>query len=144
MHTTMSIEQMNREQLQLALNHTGLDEALAGLDRFYTADFVRHGDKGDYDKDRLAEGLRRLYTGFPDLRRSQSGFVAEGDSIAYRWEATATHLGEYMGVRPTKRPITTQGMVICRFEGGLIAEEWASWNRASLLYDLGIIPLGRS
>jgi predicted ester cyclase len=87
--------------------------------------------------------LANLYFGFPDLKRIQYDVIAEGDRVAYRWEATGTHLGEYMGVRPTGQPVVARGMVMVRFENGLIAEEWASWNRASLLHDLGIIPLGR-
>jgi predicted ester cyclase len=138
-----SIEDTNRALVQLSLSHDGPASALESLDKYYTADFVRHGDKGDYDKQRLRDGLRKLYEGFPDLKRIQYDIIAQGDRVAYRWEATGTHLGEYMGVRPTHHPIATRGMVMCRFENGLIAEEWASWNKASLLHDLGIIPLGR-
>lgn len=139
----LSIEETNLRQLRLALGHDGPVLASEAMDRYYTADFVRHGDKGDYDKERLREGLRRLYAGFPDLKRVQYDLMADGDRVAYRWEATGTHLGEYLGVRATGRPISTRGIVMARFEDGLIAEEWASWNRASLLHDLGIIPLGR-
>jgi predicted ester cyclase len=138
-----SIEETNREQLLLALEHDGPQAALESLDKYYSADFCRHGDKGDYDKERLREGLRRLYAGFPDLKRVQFDIIAQGDKVAYRWEATGTHLGEYLGVRATNRPVITRGMVMCRFADGLIVEEWASWNKASLLHDLGIIPLGR-
>jgi steroid delta-isomerase-like uncharacterized protein len=138
-----TIEENNRRHLLLALGHDGPQEAIESLQNYYAADFVRHGDKGDYDKDRLAEGLSRLYAGFPDLKRTQHDIIVDGDRAAYRWEATGTHSGEYMGVRATGRPITAQGIVMCRFENGQIAEEWASWNKASLLHDLGIIPLGR-
>jgi predicted ester cyclase len=138
-----TVEEANREQLLRSLGHAGVEGALAALDTCYTAGFVRHGDKGDYDKARLGEGLRRLYAGFPDLKRVQFDIISQGDRVAYRWEATGTHLGEYLGVRPTHRPVIARGMVMCRFEDGLIAEEWASWNKASLLHDLGIIPLGR-
>jgi steroid delta-isomerase-like uncharacterized protein len=148
MEKMMSIDQKtteenNRRHLLLALGHDGPREAIESLQNYYAADFVRHGDKGDYDKERLADGLSRLYAGFPDLKRTQHDIIVDGDRAAYRWEATGTHSGEYMGVRATGRPITAQGIVMCRFENGQIAEEWASWNKASLLHDLGIIPLGR-
>lgn len=138
-----TVEQTNRRQLELALGHDGETEAVGSLDQYYSADFVRHGDKGDYTRDQLRAGLLGLYRGFPDLVRKQHDIVAEGDRVAYRWEATGTHLGEYLGVRPTGRAIAVQGMVMCRFADGLIVEEWASWNKAGLLHDLGIIPLGR-
>jgi predicted ester cyclase len=138
-----TVEQTNRNQLELSLGHDGVIEAVESLDRYYSADFVRHGDKGDYTREQLREGLVGLYRGFPDLVRKQYDLVAEDDRVAYRWEATGTHLGEYLGVRPTGRPIAVQGMVMCRFAHGQIVEEWASWNKASLLHNLGIIPLGR-
>jgi predicted ester cyclase len=141
--TQNSVEESNREQLLLVLDHDGPEGALESLDKYYTSDFVRHGDKGDYDKERLREGLRRLYIGFPDLKRVQFDIIAQGDKVAYRWEATGTHLGEYLGVRATNRPVIARGMVMCRFQDGMVAEEWASWNKASLLHDLGIIPLDR-
>lgn len=138
-----TVEQTNRRKLELALSHDGEIEAVQSLEQYYSPDFVRHGDKGDYTRDRLREGLLGLYQGFPDLQRKQYDILADGDRVAYRWEAIGTHLGEYLGVRPTGRPIAVQGMVMCRFDDGLIVEEWASWNKAGLLHDLGIIPLGR-
>lgn len=141
METTTATEQNYQRLLQI-LDHNSLDEALSHLDKYYTDDFVRHGDKGDYDKDRLGEGWRRLYVGFPDLERALYDLIADGDRVAYRWVATGTHRGEYLGVRPTNRRIHTEGMVMCRFEDGKIAEEWGSWDRASVLFSLGIIPLG--
>lgn len=137
------IEKANKDLLLTALTHTGPEEALQAMDRYYSLDFVRHSDKKDYDLDTLKEGIRSLYSGFPDLARHQFGLLADGDRVAYRWEAEGTHQGEYMGVRPTGKPIRAAGMVMCRISEGLIVEEWGSWNKVGLLHDLGIIPIGR-
>jgi len=148
MTTTASPEQLNQglpnqELLLSALSHEGLEAAIESLDTHYSAGFVRHGDKADYTRDQLREGLTRLYRGFPDLVRTHSDVIVQGDRAAYRWEAHGTHLGDYLGVRATRRPVLARGIVMCRFDAGRIVEEWASWNKASLLHDLGIIPLGR-
>ena len=136
-------EQHNQELLLNALSHQGAEAAIGALDTHYSADFVRHGDKSDYTRDQLREGLARLYRGFPDLVRTHSDVMVQGDRAAYRWEARGTHLGDYLGVRATRRPVVARGIVMCRFAEGRIVEEWASWNKAGLLHDLGIIPLGR-
>jgi predicted ester cyclase len=47
-----------------------------------------------------------------------------------------------MGVPPTHKRITATGITISRLEGGRIVEEWASWNKVSVLHTLGIIPIG--
>lgn len=133
----------NKELVLAALTHHGANEAIAALDSYYSPGFIRHGDKREYDLESLKAGLHSLYGGFPDLSRLQFDLVADGDRVAYRWEATGTHLGEYMGVRPTGKPIRASGMVMCRIADGLIIEEWGSWNKVSLLHDLGIMPIGR-
>lgn len=139
----LTIEEANKDLVMTALTHSGPDEALQAMDRYYSPDFVRHGDKRDYDLGTLKDGIRNLYAGFPDLARKQFDLLAEGDRVAYRWEAAGTHLGEYLGVRPTGKPIRASGMVMCRIANGLVVEEWGSWNKMGLLHDLGIIPIGR-
>ncbi|GER23183.1 hypothetical protein NCCP1664_16790 [Zafaria cholistanensis] len=136
-------EQLNHDLLLRALSHQGHEAALKALDTYYAPGFVRHGDKADYNRDQLREGLTRLYRGFPDLARTHSDVMVQGDRAAYRWEARGTHLGDYLGVRATRQAVLARGLVMCRFADGRIVEEWASWNKASLLHDLGIIPLGR-
>jgi steroid delta-isomerase-like uncharacterized protein len=148
MSITASTEQLKQEQLNhdlllRALSHQGHEAASEAIDTYYAAGFVRHGDKADYSRDQLREGIARLYRGFPDLERTHSDVIVQGDRAAYRWEARGTHLGDYLGVRATRRRVHARGIVMCRFADGRIAEEWASWNKAGLLHDLGIIPLGR-
>lgn len=137
------IEDENKALLLAALTHAGQEEALQSMDRYYAQDFIRHSDKKDYDLNSLKEGIRSLYQGFPNLSRRQFDLLADGDRVAYRWEAEGTHQGEYMGVRPTGKPVRAAGMVMCRIADGRIVEEWGSWNKVGLLHDLGIMPIGR-
>lgn len=143
MNDATHTQEANLGQLRLALSQDGPEGAFESLDKYYAANFVRHGDKRDYTLEQLRVGLTELYLGFPDLKRVQYDLMSDGERVAYRWEAAGTHLGEYMGVRPTGRPVSTSGITMVRFEGGLITEDWVSWNKASLLHDLGIIPLDR-
>jgi predicted ester cyclase len=47
-----------------------------------------------------------------------------------------------MGVPPTHRPVTFGGITISRFDDdGRIVEDWASWDRVTVLHRLGIVPL---
>ena len=49
-----------------------------------------------------------------------------GDRVAYRWSASGTHLGEWMGVPPTGLHLTTTGITIHRIVGGKCVEGWVS------------------
>jgi len=49
-----------------------------------------------------------------------------GDRVAYRWSASGTHLGEWMGIPPTGLHLTTTGITIHRIVGGKCVESWVS------------------
>ena len=111
------------------------------VDRYFHPDFVRHSEDSDYTRDEYRALLRALHSAFPDLDGTLSEIVAEGDLVAYRWSSTGTHEGEYLGVPPTHKRVVATGLTISRFRDGQIVEEWASWNKVSVLHRLGIIPI---
>ncbi|MDF2050426.1 ester cyclase [Arthrobacter sp. Cr_A7] len=117
-------------------------ESLTVAEEYFAPHYVRHGQK-DYSREEFIAILQELRVAFPDLATTVHDTVVEGDRFAYRWESTGTHLGAYLGVPATGRSMTARGIAISRIEGTKIVEDWASWNEASILHDLGIIPLGR-
>ena len=78
MSITASTDRLNQELLLKALSHQGPEAAIGALDTHYSAGFIRHGDKSDYTRDQLREGLARLYRGFPDLVRTHSDVMVQG------------------------------------------------------------------
>src|SRR5262249_31428682 len=109
---------------------------------YFAADYVRHSDEGDLSREGFAEGLAALHAGFPDLESAIEAVISGPDRAAWLWSARGTHDGIYMGVPPTNRRVTFSGITISRFdECGLICEDWASWNRVSVLHRMGILPL---
>jgi steroid delta-isomerase-like uncharacterized protein len=133
------------------MNHRERLEALWGImDRgefqlmpaYFTDEYRRHSEEGVLSRDGFAAALGELHAGFPDIHSVIHDVLSQGNRMAYRWTATGTHLAPYMGVPPTRRQITAAGITISLFApDGRVAEEWASWNRASVLHSLGIIPL---
>jgi predicted ester cyclase len=77
-----------------------------------------------------------ILTAFPDLRMVVEDTVAEGDQVALRWRAFGTHLGELMGIAPSRRQVEFRGMNWLRFSSGQIVEGWDSWNQGSLFESL--------
>jgi len=65
--------------------------------------------------------------------------IAEDDLVAIRWEITATHTGDYMGLAPTNKEVTWTGVSIDRFENGKIAETWVDWDKYRLFQGLGLV-----
>jgi steroid delta-isomerase-like uncharacterized protein len=111
------------------------------MSSFFADGYIRHSGEGDYSLDEFAAVLNDLYAAFPDLSTDFPQVVAAGDKVAWRWVSLGTHLGPYMGVPPTHKRVTASGITISRLVDGVIVEDWASWNKVSVLHDLGIVPL---
>jgi steroid delta-isomerase-like uncharacterized protein len=81
---------------------------------------------------------------FPDLTITVDDLLADGERVALRWTAHATHEGELMGMPATGRRVTLTGIDILRIVDGRIVERWGEFNRAEMLQQLGVLPAARS
>lgn len=104
-------------------------------------DYVRHDANHEFTRDQWIETLAARYQAFPDNISTVVEVIEEGDKLAYRWEAFGTHEAQYEGVPPTGRQVHVQGITISRLHDGKIVEEWASWNKSSVLRSLGVLPI---
>ena len=122
--------------------HVGMRTAPAQtIPERFTDDYVRHSGDGDHSREDFLAILLALRQAVPDLTFTIESTIAQADRVAYRWASEGTHHAPYLGVPATERHIRASGITVSRFVGERIAEDWASWNRASLLHSLGIIPL---
>ena len=117
---------------------------LAQVEQIFSGSFVRHGPNSLEGEIQGRDGFRQLVTmyrtAFPDLQVPSEGQTAEGDIVVTRWTARGTHHGNLVGLAPTGRPITVAGVIIDRFSGGQIAEEWATYDSLGLLQQVGAVP----
>jgi steroid delta-isomerase-like uncharacterized protein len=137
----MSTVDDNRRLVIGAWEQINAGEAGAALVRHFSEDYVRHSGADDHTRDQLGEALAAMAVAFPDLRSSFDDVIAEGDRVAFRWSATGTHLGGYMGMPATRKRIAASGITIARVADARIVEDWASWNKHTVLYALGIVPI---
>lgn len=123
--------------LWAAVNEQGPE----AMRRWLAPTYVRHGSDRDYTRDEWIEIMLERSRAFPDNRSFVKDVVSDGDKVAYRWSAEGTHSATYLRIPATGRKVAAQGITISRFENGLIQEEWASWNKTSVLHALGILPI---
>lgn len=137
--TTETNKAIERRFVEEFWNENKLDSA----EDFYTDDSRRH-DPNTPDVATGPEGVREvaamLRAAFPDVRLEIEDLLAEGDLVATRWTATATHLGEYQGIALTGKRFSVAGISITRFADGKITDEWVSWDALGLLKAIGAIP----
>lgn len=76
---------------------------------------------------------------FPDLTSKMTVMIAKGDLLACRFEAEASHRGEFMGFKPTGQKFAYEEMVFVRFRNGLIVEHWAVADTIDMMLKMGAI-----
>ena len=92
------------------------------------------------DRKAFQQFLAMWYIGFSDWSHTVEDLVVEGDRVAVRVTAQATHTGDFMGAPATGKRITAVSIGIARIAGGQIAEWWNAPDRLGLLEQLGLIP----
>ena len=89
------------------------------------------------------EGLKQLmtmaFTAFPDFQETIEDIIAEGDKVWARITFTGTHTGEWMGIAPTGKTVTTEMVDIFRIENGKLVEYRDVNNNVDFLKKLGLI-----
>ena len=78
---------------------------------------------------------------FPDLRFVVEDTIAEKDKLVTSWTISGTHKGEFLGVRPTNKKITIEGITIHYLANGKIIDSNVSWDALGLMRQLGVFPV---
>ena len=115
---------------------------LGAVDAYLSDEFVNHDPPMGVSPDR--EGMRTagamFRAAFPDWRSELHRLVAEEDIVTEQFTARGTHLGEVMGVAPTGREISLQGINVWRVRDGRITERWGRLDELGFLRQLGVVP----
>jgi len=91
------------------------------------AEFVAEDVSGSGPVDGLAayvEGVREVFTGFPDYHWDLQQVLVDGDTVVARLVGHGTHAGPFSGIAPTGRRLSTQELVVYRIAGGRIVNCW--------------------
>jgi len=88
----------------------------------------------------LFQGLTMYDQAFPERNFTQEDTVAEGSFVADRWQMSAVHKGELLGVPPTNKLISLTGMNRYLIEDGKIVEIWHDEDIQGLMTQLGAAP----
>ncbi len=82
---------------------------------------------------------RNFRAGFSNIHVEFHDTVEQGDRVVLRWTMTMLHSGNFLGIPPTNKKITVNGISIQRFANGKIIEAWDQWDQMSLLVQLGAV-----
>jgi steroid delta-isomerase-like uncharacterized protein len=116
-----------------------------GFGALLADDFVEHEEMPGLEpsKEGVLELFRGYLTSFPDFNMQVEEILTSGDKAVARATVTGTQDGEFMGIPPSGRQVTTQLIDIMRFDdAGQVCEHWGVVDMLSLLQQVGAIPEG--
>jgi steroid delta-isomerase-like uncharacterized protein len=116
----------------------------ASIDELFSAEGVAHG-LGDSETDvhgpaEFKPFVANIRGSIPDLRIEVEDLLCEDDRVAMRIVLQGTHGGPGLGVAPTGRKVSIQGIVIVRIVRGQIVEGWNSYDQLGLLRQIDALP----
>ena len=142
----MSIEE-NKEVVRKVIRAFN-ERNLALLDTLIAPGYVDHFHNL-HGVEEYRQFLTILLAAFPDWHEDIADIIAEGDKVWCRFEARATHTGEFRGplpstgkkitLAPTGKRITPTGVIVCRILNDKIVEAWEVSDLLSLYEQLGVI-----
>jgi predicted ester cyclase len=87
----------------------------------------------------IVESYCSLFDIFPDWSFVSEPVLIDGDRVAQPFSATATHVGEFMGLPGTNRPFRIQGVRLFEMADGLIQQERRLYDFTGFLIQIGVL-----
>jgi len=136
----------NKEIVRRFFEEAWNQNRLADLDEYISAENVTHPGTLSWPFGPAAarELMKVWRTGLPDYQCQIKELIAEGDSVAARITFTGTHTGTFnvasRTLPPTHKTIFDTEILVFHLVDRKIVEIWATWDRLSVLEQLGAIP----
>jgi predicted ester cyclase len=128
-------------QIRKFLDEVFVRHDLTRLEHYLDADIVSHwlGDRDLHGLQAWKAGMTSFFAAFPDAAYTLDDIFFAGDKGVWRGTWRATHRGEWEGIAPTGRKATWTAIIIGRFEGDKLVENWVEYDRYNLLRQLGAV-----
>ncbi len=102
---------------------------------FFSTDYSAHaGNKSHNGHAFIKRYLSQLHRALSNLRLARLEVLHESSNIL-TWQRTlrASHTGNLMGIPPSRKPIEWYELIVTRFEGNKLAEDWLASDLAAQL-----------
>lgn len=91
------------------------------------------------------EGMKAViaayHTSFPDAHWNIVSMASTDDGcIVTRWTGSGTQRRALLGIAPTGKKVTIEGIWMHRLATGKIVESWNVWDTLGMLQQLGVVP----
>jgi len=129
-----------KELIKHSVNELITNQNLAVIKTSFAENYIAHAENKDHKGHSFLKRFSKiLLTSIPNIKVVNIEFLAEeNDTITWQRTLQGTHKKNMMGIPASSKSITWNDMVVSRFEGDKIAEEWVvSELMGQLLLKLG-------
>ena len=114
---------------------------LSRLDQYLAPDLVSHwlGDRTLHGILAWKDGMASFFAAFPDAAYTLEDIFFAGDKGVWRGTWRGTQQGEWEGIAPTGRTATWTVMIMGRFAGDKLVEDWVEYDRYNMYRQLGAV-----
>ena len=118
---------------------------LGGLDALLAPDLVSNwqGAPPLHGIAAWREAMEGFFAAFPDAAYTLDDLFCTDDRGTWRGHWRATQRGAWQGVAASGREVVWGVIIVGRFAGGKLAEDWVAYDRLGLFQQLAAIPLPR-
>ena len=110
------------------------------VDTFVATEYRNHNFLVPDGREANRQFWSAFFTALPDLTATMEDLVISGDRVVGRFVYRGTHLGEFMGIPATGRPVEMRSIDIWRVADGMFVEHWDELNTLQVLQPLGALP----
>jgi steroid delta-isomerase-like uncharacterized protein len=91
-------------------------------------------------KAEVRQFLTRLFTAIPDLVFTVDFKIARGDNVSEQWTVKGTHLGTFMGIPATGRPVEIRALSMVTLREGKFLSDEFYWDTGAVMRQMGLMP----
>jgi steroid delta-isomerase-like uncharacterized protein len=93
-----------------------------------------------HGKKEVGDFIRQLITAFPDLHFSVTERIPHEQYVAEKWEIHGTHLGPFLNIPATGRPVVITGMCMVVMKNGKFYLDNFYFDSTGVLRQMGLMP----
>jgi predicted ester cyclase len=96
------------------------------VEKVFSINYIAHAGDKDYEgHDFIKKFIRQVRSAIPDIKVKHIEFLNKsGNTITWQRTFSGTHKKNMKGIPPSDKKIKWRDMVVSRFEGDSISEEW--------------------
>jgi predicted ester cyclase len=87
----------------------------------------------------IVESYNKLFATFPDWLLKTEELIIDGNRVVLHFVATATHVGDFLGIPGSNRHGRIEGVLLATMGSGEIVDERRLYDFSALLIQIGVL-----